>query len=192
MRYMASNAEGFATPASVPAAVERLVAAQRWRTSYTRRLTLGESRLSEPIQFGDHTGVRLVRTFFVDVHNHREDLHAANAEARIERIIRPDGTLQTGLDTSRIKTTGQPGFTRTIRPGKHGAWDFFSIAMEETATIYLNSELDLRPRAPIIGAPGEYTIVYEVFAEHFRVLKFGIRLLVANDPHRRLLWVYLH
>ena len=68
-----------------------------------------------------------------------------------------------------------------IWPRAHAAWDFLSVHLEEKSSIYLNSALDVE-RRPIISSPGKYVLGYEVFAEHFPVLRFGVELSVSNDP----------
>ncbi len=179
---MGSNAARFTGLEDVPCLVEQLVTARYWDPSCTRHLSLGEIRWSEPLKYGDHTGQRHVRVFYVDVHNRRHELGALSAIARLEHIVRPDGTIQRDIDRSPPKTTGQPGYTQVIWPQSHAAWDFLTVHMDKPSTVYLSSALDVVPRNPIISAPGEYTLAYEVFAENFPVLRFGIRLSVSDDP----------
>lgn len=180
LQYMGSNAKRFSRPERVLPIVKRL--AKGWVPSYTRHLALGNTRWSEPLVFGDHTGQRRLRTFYVDVHNRRHELGALDAVARLEHIVQPDGTVQRDVDRSPLKVTGQPGFAQVIWPLSHAAWDSLSVSMEQPSTIYLNSALDVHPRSPIITSPGEYRLAYEVFAQNFPVLRFDVRLSVSENP----------
>ena len=122
-----------------------------------------------------------MRVFNVDIQNRRRDIGALNAVARLKHIVRPDGTVQIDIDRSPLKANGQPGYTQLIWPESHASWNFVAVSMETPSTIYLNSALDVVPRNPIISAPGEYTLTYEVWAENFAVLRFEIRLSVNDN-----------
>jgi hypothetical protein len=180
MQYMGSNAERFSRPEHVVPIVKRL--ARLWSPSYSRHLALGNTRLSETLMYGDHTGQRLVRTFYVDVHNHRHDVGALDAVARLQHIVHPDGTIHRDIDTSPLKVTGQPGYKQVIWPQSHVAWDSLSVAMDQPSTVYLNSALDVIPRSPLISSPGKYRLAYEVFAQNFPVLKFTVNVSVSDNP----------
>ena len=67
-----------------------------------------------------------------------------------------------------------------VWPGTHVAWDSLGLHLEEPASVYLNSALDVA-RAPIISAIGKHVLGYEVFAENFAVLRFGIALVVREQ-----------
>jgi hypothetical protein len=181
LKYMGSNAQGFRAPSDVPRLVKKLVLDRAWDPSYTRHLDVGATRWGENILFGDHTGQRPIRVFFVDIVNRRRELGATNAIARLERIVHSNGRIQKDVDRSPLKTTGQPGFVHVIWPESHAAWDVLSVAADRPSTVYLNSALDV-PRTPLITSPGEYILGYEVFAERFPVLRFGVKLLVAGNP----------
>ncbi len=182
LRYMGSNAQRFATLQDVPALVEQLVVARHWDPSYTRHLSLGATHWAGPLMYGDHTGQHSVRVFEVDVHNRRHELGALNAIARLRQIVSPDRSVNSAIDRSPLKTTGQPGYTQVIWPQSHAAWDLFAVRMDAPPAIYLNSALDVAPRSPLISLPGEYVLTYEIFAENFPVLRFDVRLSVSNDP----------
>lgn len=184
MRYMASNATQFNNLADVPSLVEHLVTERGWNPTYTRHLAVGESRWGPPVAYGDHTGQHRVRTFYVDVHNHRPDVGALDATARLERVVRADNTVTNNMDRSPLKATGQQGYAQVIWPQSYATWDCLSVSMENNCTVFLNSALDLVPRTPIISTAGEYVLTYEVFAQNFPVLRFNVELTVNDDPQR--------
>lgn len=188
LRYMGANATRFSRPADVPALIERDVAAREWSPSYSRHLYLGNSRLSHPLRYGDHTGQRYVRVFYQDICNNRDDIGALNAVARLQHVISRDPTWQpTELDRSPLKCTGQPGYEQVIWPKSHACWDWLAICVEKPAVVYLNSALDRPGREPIISVHGEYELGYEVFAENFPVLRFCIDLTLTGDLSTTLL-----
>jgi len=182
LRYMASNAQRFAALEEVPGLVEKLVIERQWDPEYSRHLALGTTHWTRPLRYADHTGVRTARVLQVDIHNRRSDLVAMGSIARLKQIVDPDGRTRTQVDRSPLKTTGQQGYAQPIWPESHAAWDLLAISMEQPATIYLNSSLDVAPRHPVISSPGDHLLEYEVFAEHFPALEFGVKLCVLARP----------
>jgi len=179
MRYMGSNATVFSDLEDVPRLVAEHALARNWQASFTRHLALGETRWSDHLMYRDQTGQRVVRVFYVDIHNHRDDIGAVNAIARLQRVM-PETELH--LDRSPLKTTGQPGYSQVIWPLSHAAWDFLAVDIDQPGYVFLNSALDSVPRNPVISKPGHYTLSYEVFAENFPVLRFQVNLAVASNP----------
>lgn len=182
LRYMTSNAEPFAAADEVPRLVARLVKARGWHPGYSRHLTVGAEHWTPPLPYRDHTGIKRVRVFELDIHNRRNDLTALNAVARLAQLAGPDGTVRTDIDISPLKTTGQYGYVHTIWSERHAAWDLFAVHMETPATISLNSALDVLPRASLISAAGQWILTYEVCAVDFPVLTFDVKLVVSDDP----------
>jgi hypothetical protein len=181
MRYMASNARRFEAVDEVPDLVSKMVEDLGWQPSYTRHLMVGAEHWTPDVLFGDHTGRMLARVFELDIHNRRNDLGALNAILRLRTIAGADGEV-CDVDRSPLKVVGQQGFTHTIWPESHAAWDLLAVRLDQPAAIYLNSALDVAPRKPIISAPGEYLLTYEMFAEKFPTLSFNVRLSVSRDP----------
>jgi hypothetical protein len=116
--------------------------------------------------------------FYIDVHNHRQDIGALSAIARLRSIEPFSGEL----DRSPLKCTGQPGYSQVVWPHSHCCWDFLAVDVSAPATVYLNSALDSLPRQPIVSAVGQYLLSYEVFAENFPLLSFQVDLSVSEDP----------
>lgn len=180
LRYMGANPATFARIQDAPSKVAALAA--EWVPSYTRHFSLGEVRWSDSLTYADHTGQRCVRVCYVDIHNLRQDLGALNATARLACVKRPDDSATHDLDRSPLKCTGQPGYSQVIWPGSHACWDFLAVDMQAASTVYLNSALDSLPRQPVLTGAGNYELTYEIFAENFPVLKFSVKLCVADDP----------
>lgn len=182
LQYMTSNAEPFAVAGEVSRLVARLVKARGWHPDYSRHLTVGAEHWTSPLSYHDHTGIKKVRVFELDIHNRRNDLTALNAAARLAQLAGPDGTVRTDIDISPLKTTGQYGYVHTIWSERHAAWDLFAVHMETPATISLNSALDVLPRASLISTPGQWSLKYEVCAVAFPVLTFDVKVFVSDDP----------
>jgi hypothetical protein len=177
LRYMASNATRFAKIEDVPALVAEKAQEREWHPSYTRHLGIGASHWSPVVPYVDDTGTRVVKGFLLDIHNRRADLGALNAICRLRSVKDlTSGVVFSGIDISPLKTTGQPGYARTIWPEDHGAWDLFTVSVQPPRAIFLNSCLDLWPRKPLIDKPGLYALEYQIFAENFPVLRFQIEL----------------
>ena len=189
LRYMGSNSERFKRPEEVPSLVRTLVNERHWDLRYTRHLEVGALQWSPPLLYSDHTGQRPLRVLYVDIHNRRPDVGALSAIARLQGIVHPDGRIQRDVDFSPLKATGKrAAYDHVVWPGTHVAWDSLGLHLEEPASVYLNSALDVA-RAPIISAVGKHVLGYEVFAENFAVLRFGIALVVreqAMDAEARI------
>ena len=186
LNYMGSNAEIFSRSDDVLPLIKKLVTARDWKRSYTRHLLLGNDAFwGGPFTYGDQTGQRNVRTFYVKIYNQRAELGALSSVARLEHIVRPDGAIDRKIDRSPLKATGSAqSYTQVIWPQSVATWDCLSVSIEEPPNIYLNSSLDVVPRKPIISEIGEHLLAYEVFAENFPVLKFGVKLIVSDNPHK--------
>lgn len=182
LRYMASNAQPFHTADQVPELVEKLVQERSWTPEYSRHLVVGAEHWTPVVPYGDHTGVKCVRVYELDIHNRRRDLAALNAVARLKRLTLPDGSVRSEIDFSPLKTVGQPGYVHVIWPERHAAWDLVAVHTDAPATVSLNSSLDVSPRLPLITTRGVYRLTFEVFAVSFPTLTFTVRLSVGDDP----------
>jgi hypothetical protein len=183
LRYMGSNSERFKRPEEVPRLVRTLVNERHWDVRYTRHLEVGALQWSPPLLYIYHTGQRPLRVLYVDIHNRRPDVGALSAIARLQGIVHPDGRVQRDVDFSPLvlEATGKrAAYDHVVWPGTHVAWDSLGLHLEEPASVYLNSALDVA-RAPIISAIGKHVLGYEVFAENFAVLRFGIALVVREQ-----------
>ena len=182
LRYMASNATRFSSPKEVMPVVQRLVQEKEWDPRYSRHLVVDHIRWSDRIiRFGSHTGQPLVGRFlYLDIENRRTDLAALNCVARLASISRPPDPPYVSPDRSHLKVTGHPGFVQTVWPASKGAFDLL-IVEDGGGSILLNNALDVIPRTPILSAPGEYRLYYEVLAEGFPILRLTVQLQASGD-----------
>jgi hypothetical protein len=183
LRYMASNAIIFSTPKEAIEKVKSSIIERRWNPDYTRHLIPTNLRWSESImRYGSHsTGENFIGKFlYIDIKNLRSDLAAFNTVARLSSIYDSAGKPILVTDQSHLKVTGQPGYSQTIWPESHGAFDLLIVKADQTGAICLNSSLDLRPKPLIINQSGQYTLFYEVLSESFPVLNFRIKLDVTG------------
>ena len=77
--------------------------------------------------------------------------------------------------------TGLPGFQQTIWPQSHGSFDLLGINMNNGSEVFLNSAADVNPRNPIITAPGDHQLEYEIFCQGFPPLNVNVLLHVTGD-----------
>jgi len=186
LRYMASNAIKFSQSSEVVGRVKQAVSERRWVPSYTRHLMASNLHWSDGIltYISHSTGERFTGRFlYIDIQNHRHDIAAFNTVARLASISDPNGNELSLADRSHLKVTGQPGYSQTIWPQSHGAFDLLLSKAEKGGSIHLNSSLDLSPKPPIISQPGQYVLGYEVLAESFPVLSFRIKLNATGNVH---------
>ena len=184
LRYMASNAIKFSQSSEVIGRVQQAVEERGWIPCYTRHLIASNLRWSDGIitYISHSTGERFTGRFlYIDIQNRRNDLAALNAVARLDSISDPNGQDLSVADRSHLKATGHPGYSQTIWPDSHGAFDLLLSKAERGGAIHLNSSLDLVPQPSIIQQPGQYILSYEVLAESFPVLSFCIELNATGD-----------
>jgi hypothetical protein len=178
-QFMASNATPFSDYSEVPGLVAAAVEQRAWSPEYSRNLVAG--RLHYPDQHLQHRGLR-GRALHMDIENRRPDI-AANAVARLAKLrAAGDADWRISPNRSHLKATGQPGFVQTIWPQSHGAFDLLFVDMrEERCRVCLNNALDIDPPRPLLEAPGDHLLRYEVFAQGFDVLHFNV---LARIPGR--------
>jgi hypothetical protein len=166
---------------------------RNWTPTYTRHLIASHLRWSDSMQrYTSHnTGEVFIGKFlYIDIENRRSDLAAFNTVARLSSISDIDGQNIAVADLSHLKITGQPGYSQTIWPNSHGAFDLLLTTSEEGGAIFLNSSLDVTPKPAIITMQGRYVLRYEVLSECFPVLVFSIEIDVtgyAQTTQARLL-----
>ena len=161
LQYTASNAMMFSTFQEIVGIVERAIAERNWTPDYTRHLIAANLRWSEGIiQYRSHsTGELFVGRFLsIDIKNRRSDLAAYNTVARLDSIKDVNENLLPLKDRSSLKVNGQPGYTNTIWPKSHGAFDLLVALTVPSGFVCLNSSLDLTPKPAIINQPGFYVL----------------------------------
>ena len=180
--FIVSNIPEFEDFDKVLPLVQEAVDKAEWDPTYTRQLLAENLGFKGPEIFIDHTGERHLRTLNVHIRNRRPDLGAVDCIARLARLAPPGQELQTSPDRSLLKVTGLPGFEQTIWPQSHGTFDLLGINADNGSEVFLNSAADVVPRHPIITAPGEYQLEYEIFSQGFPPLNVTILLNLTGDP----------
>jgi hypothetical protein len=180
--YLVSNTPEFETLEEVLPIVKQAIRTANWTVTYSRNLICENLRWGEIVGYGDHTGERQVKVLHIDIVNSRPDQGALNTVARL-RSITSNGVSSTSADRSHLKCSGALGYSNTIWPKDHIAFDLLSIDIQNQLNIYLHSALDVRPRTPLISALGNFVLEYEVFAESFPPIRFKVSLSVTGQ-HR--------
>jgi hypothetical protein len=180
--FMASNATPFGDVSELPALIPDAVRQRQWTPSYSRNLVA--VRLHTPDQRLSYPGGLLGRAVHVDIQNCRPDVGAGGTIARLARLHTGSGSWLPSPNRSHLKVTGQPGFSQTIWPLSHGAFDLLFIHEGPPRRVFLNNALDISPRPPLLGDPGRYLLEYQVFAERFDVIRFAIALWLPPDDSR--------
>ena len=179
-QYMVSNTPEFDQLDDVISIVKTAVAAAGWQPTYSRNLVYQNLRWSGHFGYRDHTGARNVKVLHIDISNNRPDQGASNTVARMKSIT-TNGITSSAPDRSHLKCSGAPGYSNTIWPNDHVAFDLLSIDLGNQSNIYLHSALDVVPRVPIIQKSGSYKLEYEVFAESFPAISFLVELVVTGN-----------
>lgn len=210
LRYIANNTESFADLDGCCAAVQRALDRSGWEPNYSRRLTAGMMRFSDtPIQYGNLVG----KFLYLDIHNHRPDIAALEATAKLSAFAANGHPLQPCPIRSPLKATGRRAFSHTIFPNSHEAFDLLCVGGYIKATgpistappvsgslvsmhpvavepgVFLNSDMDVvgAPRLQI--TPGTWNLNYTFYAIDFPVLSVMVELAFTdwNEPSARVL-----
>jgi len=183
LRYMASNAIKFDNYSEVSEKLITEVERRSWSTTYSRHLLASKIRWSdEIISYQSLTQPKLIGKFlYVDIENSRSDIAAHATVARLASITYPSGENQISPDRSHLKAAGFPGFSHTIWPLSHAAFDLLCVDNATPNRIFLNSALDKAPKDPIISEIGLYCLNYEVLSSGFPILQFSISLNVTGS-----------
>jgi len=180
-KFIVTNVPEFDTHNELLPRVQDAVQKAGWHPGYTRQLLAGGLRLAAPIRYVGDTCPRDIRTLHVDIHNGRPDIGAVECVARLARFGLQGQPLHPSPDRSLLKVTGLPGFSQTIWPHSHGAFDLLGILVTTQRDVFLNSALDVRPRRPVITEPGDYHLEYEVFAQGFPPLPVQVLLHLTGS-----------
>jgi hypothetical protein len=141
--YIGINTETFLGFEDCCATVARALERSGWTPDYSMRLRAGRLRLSdESIRYGNLAG----RFLYIDIENHRPDIAALEATGRLAEYGPSGQTLQPCGIRSPLKATGRPGFSHTIFPKSHEAFDLLCLGMYRRA-----DELDCSA-PPVSGA----------------------------------------
>jgi len=184
-----NNAPVFRDYAEVLPLIKEAVTRNGWSANFSRGLVTCGSHWGNPCNFADHTIWRgyvdqtiKVRVFHVHLENRRLDRGAFDTMVRMVSIVAADGTQSPSPDLSPLKASGHNvAYSQAIWPGRTGEIDSLSVRYDRAQEIYLNSAMDLSPRAPIIDAIGTFRLNYEMFAQEYPVRQFTIELNVTGD-----------
>jgi len=181
LKYFVSNTPEFENYNEVLEIVKNAVKDSDWNPTYSRNLICDNLRWSDTsIRYIDHTGIKDVKVLYIDVNNNRPDIGALDTVARLKSITL-NGETRLSSDRSDLKCAGAMGYSKTIWPNDHIAFDLLSIDMNTQINVYLHSSLDVRPRRPIISEIGTYILEYEVYATSFPVLTFKVQLDLTGN-----------
>lgn len=210
VRYIGVNTETFNDFYDCRDVVARaLDRATDWRPDYTRRLRADNLVFSpNPISYANLVG----RFLYVDILNGRPDIAALVATARCADFAQDGQTPRPSPIRSALKATAFRGFSHTIFPNSHEAFDLLCVGQyippnvlarsvsgaligsettyeEPERGVFLNTALDVvsPPQLPI--ALGIWQLRYEFFAIDFPILSVWIELNVTdwNNPSAKIL-----
>jgi len=161
-----------------------------------------------PIRYGNLLG----RFLYIDILNNRPDIAALETTARLSEFGTAGQTLQPSRIRSPLKATARPGFSHTIFPKSHEAFDLLCVGAYSSQGgpsfvvpplsgalvgsvvcgepgVFLNTALDVvaPPRLPI--TLGVWHLRYDFFAIDFPVLSVLVELTISdwNQPSAKLL-----
>jgi hypothetical protein len=205
LRYIGINTEEFEGFDDCCAVVARALDRSGWTPDYIRRLSADSLHFSdELIRYGQLVG----RFLYVDIRNGRSDIAALEATARLSEYGLRGEPLQPSLICSPLKATARPGFSHTIFPQSHEAFDLLCVgtcprpvepgwnvpatsgAFEGPPNapvdhgVYLNSALDVVGAGRLPIDTGTWTLRYEFYAIGFPLLSVSIELRLTdwNQP----------
>jgi hypothetical protein len=128
LRYIGVNTEPFQDFTDCCAVVERAIERSAWTTDYVRRLRAGELRFAaDLIRYGSAYGELVGRFLYLDIQNGRPDIAALEATARLSEYGRVGDPMHPSAIRSPLKATGRPGFSHTIFPESHEAFDLLCV-----------------------------------------------------------------
>lgn len=210
LAYIGVNSETFHDFGDCCDVVERALDRSRWTNDYSRRLRAGTLRFSdEMIAYGGLAG----RFLYLDIRNNRPDIAALEATAKLTELsCAAPPAWQRSRIRSPLKATGRPGFSHTIFPRSHEAFDLLCVgsfsrpdlqwqvpalsgalvpsptAYEEPG-VFLNSALDVVGSQRLPLALGVWHLRYQFFAIGFPILQVQIELTLPNwnEPSARVL-----
>jgi hypothetical protein len=175
IKYVLSNPEPFDTDADLLEKIRQSVRAKRWSKDFSRNLVLSEIGFSAPVNYTDHSGSFIERTWLARVENRRPDVAAGGTVCLLDYIIRQsDGKRIEPFDRSYLKWAGQAGYDRTILPRDHGDIDIFSIHADKPG-IFLHSLADV-PRQAIVDRDGVHTLFFKLFSQGFPLVEFSVEV----------------
>ena len=183
LKYMFANGEfnGYSDVAEV---VVKAVRDNKWHSSYSRKLVIQSASLdSQAYKLTDICGSiqqRTERMAIVGIENRRNDYAAINCQVHLKKI---EGQ-HPFFDRAPVKATGMDAHSHTIWPGETVGFDLFGYDIIQKK-IFMHTKGDVTTedglRRSVIDKPGDYILTYEVYAEHFPVSTFDVKLHLGDD-----------
>ena len=180
-KYLLSNAVKFKHKSEVPQIVEQEVRNKGWLPTYSRHLALGTPTHGQASQYTDDTGTYQQYIWLLEVENLRHDTAAFDTLARLNEITLPNGKKISCPDREFLKWAGKRNaYSVTILPKASARFDLFALDQANTSHLYLHSERDVTPRNPILNAPGNYILHYQLFSKGFPLLDFNLNVTLTQ------------
>ena len=183
LKYMFANIE-FDNYSDVVDVIANAVRASHWSSEYSRKLVVQsvyiDSLLYQPAEMCVSLPQRQERGAIAAIMNRRNDYAAINCQVHLKKIDCPFSFF----DRAPVKASGMKAYSHTIWPGETVCFDLFGYDINQKR-IFMHTECDVTTedglRRPIIEIPGDYTLTYEVYAEHFPVSTFDVKLHLGDD-----------
>jgi len=165
------------------ASVER----NHWTPDYSRKLSATQVAINKNVDDWrdryNNRQLRHERIAWVEVSNRRPDIVAFNCVAHLTSIGNKLNSKLPLEDTFPIKCWGVDGYHHTIWPNSSGRFDLFGIEAE-TNHVFMHTQCDITDdsgcRTPIIKGTGQFILNYEIYADHFPITSFAIKLDLKN------------
>lgn len=178
-----SNPTMFSSRANLLPKIDKLAKKRESSQKSSSHLTLkGISLFSSPILYRDHTGETEEWIYHCAIKNIHNDKAAVETISLVKNIVSSDGHIITTPYNSFLKWVGLVGgYSKTILPETKASFDLLCVSKGNPNYIYLHGATDKYSRDPIIDKQGIYFLKYNVHAEGFPLLKFGIKLFHTGD-----------
>ena len=183
LKYMFANIE-FDDYSDVVDVIANAVRANHWSSDYSRKLVVKSISINPHIDdWRDKNGtlqIRHERMALVEITNRRNDYAAINCQMH----LRGKENQYLNYDRAPVKASGVKAYSHTIWPGETVQFDLFGYDVEKKK-IFMHTECDVSTpdglRKPLLASPGDFILTYEVYAEHFPVSTFDVKLHLGND-----------
>ena len=183
LKYMFANIE-FDTYSDVVELIAKAVRANHWSSDYSRKLVIQAVFIdSQAHQLTEICGTlqqRQERVAIAEIVNKRNDYAAINCQTHLKQIEGPCSFF----DRAPVKASGMNAHSHTIWPGETVQFDLFGYDIKQKK-IFMHTECDVTTkkglRKPLIEKTGDYILTYEIYAEHFPVSTFDVKLHLGDD-----------
>ena len=183
LKYMFANIE-FDTYSDVVELIAKAVQANHWSPNYSRKLVVKPVSINPHVDdWRDKNGtlqIRHERMALVEITNRRNDYAAINCQMH----LRGKEGQYLNYDRAPVKASGLKAYSHTIWPGETVQFDLFGYDVDQKK-IFMHTECDVSTpqglRKPLLASPGDFILTYEVYAEHFPVSTFDVKVHLGDD-----------